>query len=323
MIQSTVARLGDLVPSSHLLVVTSRQLVPAIRKQLPRLAAHAILGEPCPRDTAPCIGLAAAWVCRQDQEGTMLVLPSDHVITPDNVFREAVAAATEFVEENPQTLMTFGIRPTYPAESFGYIQRGSPLSTGAVNAFRVTRFHEKPSANLAQQYLDAGTFYWNSGIFVWKARTILDELGRHQPRMLRHIYAIADAIGTPHFDSIFESEFAAIQRTSIDYAVMEKAADVAVTEAPFQWDDVGSWQALQRLLRTDADGNTIVGKCVAIDTQGTIIRGDQQHLIATVGLRDCIVVHTPNATLVASKHHEESIRRIVKALEEKGWQDYL
>jgi mannose-1-phosphate guanylyltransferase len=220
--------------------------------------------------------------------------------------------------------MTFGIRPTYASESFGYIERGDPLPGGTgVKVFAVQQFREKPHVDLARKYVAAGTFYWNAGIFVWKARTILDQLAQHQPRMLTHIETIAKSRGTERFNDVFASEFAAIEGTSIDYAVMEKAPDVAVIEAPFAWDDVGSWQALQRLLGTDADGNTIVGNCLAIDTRGSIIRTDQGHLIATIGLEDCIVVHTHDATLVASKQHEESIRQIVKMLESRGWHDCL
>ncbi len=324
MIQSTVARLGSLVSANRVLVVTNKRLVDAVRQQLPELPDDSVLGEPCKRDTAPCVGLAAAWVCRDDPNATMVVLPADHVIESDEVFQQAITQASEMVDAEPQRLVTFGIRPSYAAESFGYIERGEKLpASGTAPAFRVKQFREKPKAEVARQYVDSGTFYWNSGIFVWKARTILNLLAEHEPQMHRHIENIANAIKTPQFRDVFETEFAAIAGKSIDYAVMERASDVAVIEAPFSWDDVGSWQSLARLRGTDDDGNTVDGRSVVVHTQGTIIRGSQDHLIATVGLKDCIIVHTPNATLVANKHDEESIREIVKLLEDKGWTDYL
>jgi mannose-1-phosphate guanylyltransferase len=326
MIQLTADRLGGLIPPQQMLVLTSERLVAAIRAQLPEIPPEAIVGEPCKRDTAPCIGLAAQQICRNDPHGTMVVMPSDHVIQPTAVFQESLRLAAHWVDERPDVLVTFGIQPTYPAEIFGYIERGRPLEslrTGAGKTFEVVRFREKPDALIARQYLDAGAFYWNSGIFVWKARTILDALAAFQPRLHGHLQAIEAAWGTRDYDAVLRREFAAIEGISIDYAVMEHAKQVLVVEAPFAWDDVGSWQALARLRGTDAAGNTVVAKHLGFDTRGTIVRGPDDHLIVTLGLSDCIVVHTPDATLVANKHNEEAIRRVVKLLEERGWIEYL
>lgn len=330
MIQATVDRLGDLVPPERVLIVTNVRQVPAIARQMPKLPADAILGEPCQRDTAPCIGLAAIRVSLDDPNATMVVMPADHVIGPDPVFQEAIRFAAALVEERPARFVTFGIRPTYPAESFGYIERGERLDdsvggrTGAPPSYQVRRFHEKPKADLARQYVESGTFYWNSGIFVWKAEAIMQALARHQPQMYEHLQRIAAAYGRPdEFQSVLEREFAAIRGVSIDYAVMEQAEDVAVVEAPYNWDDVGSWQALARLRGTDADGNTIAGRHLGLHTSGTIVRGPDDHLIVTLGLKDCVIVHTPDATLVANKHDEESIRQLVKLIQEQGWTQYL
>jgi mannose-1-phosphate guanylyltransferase len=321
MMQATVSRLGDLVSPERVLVVTNQQLVEAIREQLPDLPPESVIGEPCKRDTAPCIGLAAAWVLQRDPDAIMAVMPADHVISPDTEFRDALRQATALLQERPARLVTFGIKPTYPAESFGYIERGDAL--GARGHFRVKRFREKPPAAVAQTYLDAGTFYWNSGIFVWRAQTILDLLATHEPDMYRHLRTIADSIGTDSFDRTFAAEFEQIKGISIDYAVMERAEEVAVIEASFRWDDVGSWQSLERLRGQDADGNTLVGNCLAVDTQRAIIRSEGDHLVATVGMKDCIVVHTPTATLVANRRDEEAVRKIVQLLAEQGRQEYL
>jgi len=324
MIQATVDRLGDVVSPLRTLVVTNRELADQIRHQLPQLPPAAVLGEPAKRDTAPCIGLAAFQVLRSDPDATMIVMPSDHVIRPDEPFQAAIRYACSLVDQQPGRLVTFGIKPSYAAESFGYIERGEKLDDkGPACAYAVSQFREKPDAATAAQYVESGNFYWNSGIFVWRAATIVDALAQHEPEMHAHLRAIADADGTPQFDEVLQREFFTIKPVSIDYAVMEHAEDVADVEAPFDWDDVGSWQALARLHGTDDDGNTISGKHLGLDTRDTIIRGPDDHLVVTLGVEDLIVVHTPDATVVANRHREEDIRKLVKMLEEKGWEEYL
>lgn len=323
MLQATLDRLGGLVPPDRTMVVTAARLTEAVREQLPELPASAIVGEPCKRDTAPCIGLAAMLLLRGDPEATMIVMPSDHVIEPIKEFQRGLAAAAELVDAVPRRIATFGIAPTYPAESFGYIERGEVIPCPGQRAYQVRRFREKPSADVAREFLAAGNFLWNSGIFVWKARTILDELQRHQPEMAARLSAIASAWRTPEFETVFPREFAAIRGVSIDYAVMENAPEVVVVEAAFRWDDVGSWQSIARLNPADEQGNTIQGRHLGIGTTGSIVRSEPNHLIVTLGLEDCIVVHTRDATLVARKRDEESIRQVVKQIEERGWSEFL
>jgi mannose-1-phosphate guanylyltransferase len=333
MLRQTLDRLGDLAPNERRLVLTNSRLVEAVRKQLPELPAAAVVGEPCKRDTAPCIGLAALLVSRDDPEATMAVMPADHVIRPAEKFQAAIRQAAALVDESPGRIVTFGIRPTYPAEIFGYIQRGERIKSGAnksasgtirpADAYLVKQFKEKPDAATACQYLDSRQYYWNSGIFVWRASTILHALRERQPEMLGHLSAIADSWDSNDRDALFEREFSAIKPISVDYAVMEHAQDVAVIEAPFEWDDLGGWQSLARLEGADANGNTIIGRQLGLDTTGTIVRTDEDHLVVTLGLKDCIVVHTQNATLVASKHDEEQIRQVVKELEKRGLGEYL
>jgi mannose-1-phosphate guanylyltransferase len=248
-------------------------------------------------------------------------MPSDHAISPAADYQKAVSLAARLVDQSPDRIVTFGIRPTYPAESFGYIERGAPL--GEPGVFAVARFREKPPLAVAKEYLAAGNFYWNSGIFIWKAATILTALKKHEPEMCDRLSTIAAVAESPEFPAVFAREFAAIRGKSIDYAVMEKAKNVVVIVAPFTWDDVGSWQAIARLRGTDASGNTICGKHLGLNTERTIVRTSDDHLVVTLGMKDCIVVHTPDATLVANRNDEESIRKIVKLLEERGWTEYL
>jgi len=325
LLEDTVARLEGLVPPERVLVVTSARLLDAARRQLPQVPEAGLVGEPCKRDTAPCIGLAALLVSRHDPDATMAVMPSDHVITPAAKFQDAIRQAAALVEAAPGRLVTFGIRPTYPAESFGYIQQGAALAVapGAAPAHVVARFREKPPAQVAAEYLAAGDSLWNAGIFVWKAATILAALRERQPDCLAHLERIAAAWDGPDREAVFAREFAAIKGISIDYAVLEHAADVVVIEAPFTWDDLGGWSAVARQRGVDAEGNTIVGRHLGIESVRTIVHAAGDHLVVTMGLEDMLVVHTPDATLVADRTREEAVRKVVAELEQRGWQEYL
>lgn len=325
MLRQTVDRLGELVTPAQTLIVTNERLLAPTREQLPELPPASLVGEPCKRDTAPCIGLAALLVSRGDPDATMVVLPADHVIRSAGRFQDAVRQAVGLVEKSPDRIITFGIRPTYPAEVFGYIQRGARIDVheDAAPTFVVKRFREKPDLATATEYLASGDFYWNSGIFIWKAKTILAALAERQPEMLARLRAISEAWGTDDQHDVFVREFTAIHGISIDYAVMEHARNVAVIEAPYDWDDLGSWQSLSRLAGTDRFDNTVIGRHLGLNSRGCIVRTSDEHLVVTVGLNDCLVVHTPEATLVANKRDEESIREIVKMLEARGWGEYL
>jgi mannose-1-phosphate guanylyltransferase len=325
LLEDTVTRLEGLVPPERLLVVTSARLLDAARRQLPQVPDAGLVGEPCKRDTAPCIGLAALLVARHDPDATMAVMPSDHVIAPAAKFQDAIRQAAALVDEAPGRLVTFGIRPTYPAESFGYIQQGAALAVapGAAPAHAVARFREKPPAQVAAEYLAAGNYLWNAGIFVWKAATILAALRERQPECLAHLERIAAAWDGPDREAVFAREFAAIKGISIDYAVLEQATDVVVIEAPFTWDDLGGWSAVARQRGVDAEGNTIVGRHLGIESVRTIVHAAGDHLVVTMGLEDMLVVHTPDATLVADRAREEAVRKVVAELEKRGWQEYL
>lgn len=331
MIQQTVDRLGNLAPAERTWVITNKSLTLPIAEQLPELSRERIVGEPCKRDTAPAVGLSALLVSQGDPDATMVVMPADHLIQPAEQFQNAVKQAVALVEEQPETLVTFGIKPTYAAETFGYIERGQARGQSSevggqdeqAKAFEVARFREKPARSVAEEYVASGNFYWNSGIFVWKARTILDAIARFEPEMHEYLQSIGSAIGQPDFARVLDRDFTAIRGKSIDYAVMERYSPVVVVEAPFGWDDVGSWQALARSVGVDENGNAILGKHLGIRTSGSIVRSTDDHLVVTLGLNDCIVVHTPDATLVADKSQEEAIREVVKALEERGWREFL
>lgn len=326
LLQDTLGRLDGLVPPERTLVVTSARLVDAVRAQLPGLPPQAFVGEPCRRDTAPCVGLAALLVLRHDPDAVLAVMPSDQVIDPAPRYRAALAQAAALVAAAPRRLVTFGIRPTYPAESFGYVEQGAalPAAPGAAPAWAVARFKEKPPARVAAEYLAAGTFLWNAGIFVWRADTIVAALEAREPEAVARLRRIVAAWDGPGRDAVFAAEFAEIRGISIDYAVLEHASDVVVIEAPFSWDDLGGWSAVARQRGADADGNTIVGRGrhLGLDTRSTIVHAAEGHLVVTLGLENMLVVHTPDATLVADRSHEESVRRVVAELERRGWHEF-
>lgn len=323
MIQSTADRMLGLCSGDQLLIVTNQTLVDSIAAQLPDIPRSSIIGEPAKRDTAPCVGLAAALIAAKDPDATMIVMPADHVIGPVDVFQKSLQHAVDLVEADPSQFVTFGIKPSYPAEVFGYIEAGESVGDASIPTFAVQRFREKPDAATAQKFLDAGTFYWNAGIFVWKAKAVLAALQRFVPDMYARIKTIADTIGTEAYEETLQREFTAIEGTSVDYAIMERYENVAVVEAPFEWDDLGNWTAVPRLKGEDQDGNCIDGDHLGIGTKNSVVRSSDGHLIVTVGLEDCIVVHTGDATLVAKKEDEAKIKDVVKQLQERGMDSFL
>lgn len=320
MIQQAVDRASPLISGEQTWIVTNAAQAEETKAQLPEVPGGNVLIEPCGRNTAPCIGLAAIQLLAADPDAVMLVMPADHVIQPNDVFQQAVSQAVDLIEQQPEALVLFGVRPNYAATGFGYIERGDP--TGA--AYKVASFREKPDAETARQYVDSGSFYWNCGIFVWRAAQILAELEKHEPEIHALLMKLRDAVGTSGWDAALAAEFPNMKSISIDYAVLERANDVYVVEAPFEWDDVGSWPALERLLGVDDDGNTIDGPFVGTGTSGCIVRStDENHLIAVAGMEDCIIVHTPDATLVARKDDADAVRELVRLCEERGYDRFL
>ena len=323
LIQDTVDRVAGFISPGETWVVTNRRQAVETARQLPEVPADQILIEPCGRNTAPCIGLAAIQLLARDPKAVMLVMPADHVIGTRTVFEVAVRQALGIVESDPEALVLFGVPPTYPAEGFGYIERGRPLSRHE-ESYEVASFREKPNRQAAEEFLATGQFYWNCGIFVWRAERILEALEQYEPGIHQKLEELRSAIGTENWDGALEELFPEMKSISIDYAVLEKAPGVSVVEAPFAWDDVGSWEALPRLLGEDENRNTVDGPFCGLDTKGCIIRSTAaNHLIATIGVEDCIIVHTPDATLVARKDNPEAVKTLVNLIEKQGYGQYL
>jgi mannose-1-phosphate guanylyltransferase len=324
MLQQTAARIAELVPPERTFIITGADQAAATRAQLPGLPARNVVAEPAPRDTAPCVALAAGIVASKDPEGTMIVMPADHVIEPVDAFQTSVRAAVEVVEADPTALVTFGITPNRPETGYGYIERGPLLEDRlGVPVYRVLQFREKPDRPTAELYLAAGNFLWNSGIFVWRAGTILDAIDEHCPALGSAFAPILRALGTPDEPEALAKHFPQLERAPIDKAVMEHAANVRVLEVPYDWNDVGDWRALATLLPSDEAGNAVQGTVVARDTRGSIIVSDDGGLIATLGVDDLVVVHSGKATLVARKDRLDDLKALVESLARAGYGDHL
>ena len=323
MIQQTADRCYSWVDTTNIWVVTNDVQAEATKSQLPEIPAQNVLLEPAARNTAPCVGLAAIQILARDPDGIMFVLPADHVIHTDESFAAAAKRAVEVVEEDSSRLVLFGVIPTFPATGFGYIERSEALSDATPRLYQVKAFREKPHRELAEEYLRAGRYFWNCGIFCWKAQTIVDLLEKFEPELHAGLMRISEGIRHNRSQQVIKEEFPALKSISIDYAVMERAQNVVVIEAPFQWDDVGSWLSLPRLNGIDTNGNTIDGPFCGIDTQGCIIRTTDDHLIATLGLRNLVIVHTGDITLVADAAQAERIKEIIGQLEKQGRGDFL
>lgn len=322
LIQQAVRRCSSLSSTGSTWIVTNAAHAVETARQLPELSANQILIEPCGRNTAPCIALAAARLLADDPDAVMLVTPADHVITPRDAFIAAVERAVRTVEKNPSQLCLFGIIPTRPATGYGYIERGREL-VGSDRVFDVARFREKPDLNTAREFLRDGNFLWNSGIFVWRAETILEALRQHCPQVMEVLDRFRGEIGTEGFSEALGREFSRMPSISIDYAVLEHSKNVCVLEAPFTWDDVGSWSALSRVHDQDEHGNTVLGLHTGIDTRNSTIFSSDGHLVTTIGLEGCIVVHTERSTLVARLDDEAQIKELLAALEAAGLTEFL
>ncbi len=320
MLQQTVSRVAPLVPPERVLIITGADQAEAVRAQLPEVPAGNVVAEPCPRDTAPCVGLAAAIVAKTDPDGTMIVMPADHVIEPQEKFLKTVRAAVAVIDDDPTAFVTFGIKPTRAETGYGYIERGERLGAPeGIALHKVAQFREKPDRETAERFLADGRFAWNSGIFLWRARAILDALATHRPAIAAALDRIAPALGSADEVAVINREFPGMERIPIDKAVMEKADNVRVLEVVYDWNDVGDWRSLSGLVAPDAHGNTVQGQVHLVETSNSIIVSDDGGLIATLGVDDLVIIQSNGATLVARKDRLDKLKGLVEGLGKAGF----
>lgn len=319
MLQLTVERILPLVDMEDIYIATNRSYQELVRQQLPELPMENILCEPVGRNTAPCIGLGAVHIAQKYEDAVMLVLPSDHLIKYNAMYLDTLARAAEVAEEG-ENLVTLGITPDYPETGYGYIKFLPDQRHGA--GFAVERFVEKPDLETAKAYLATEQYLWNSGMFIWRIQTILRNLERHLPDTYAGLLRIGAAIGTAEENAVLEREFSAFKSESIDYGVMEKAENIYTLPGSFGWDDVGSWNAIERIQQANEFGNVINGKAVTVDTKRCIIQGGKR-LIATVGLEDLIIVDADDALLVCEKGDTAAIKKVLEHLRICNQTEYL
>ena len=337
LLRATFERLDGLVPLENRFVAVGRAFARLVRDVLPEVDESRLLIEPVGRDTAPCVLRSALEIARLDPDATILVLPSDHEIAPNDVYRQALANAARLVENQSKRVATLGVLPTEPSSAFGYVERAERLDEipeGTGVAYRAVRFHEKPDADKANDYLKTKRFYWNAGVFVWKARRILELIEELDPDLRQSVAALKKLdppqnrllSACPEFDALF----AAAKPISIDYAVLNKLKEnLVVVLAEFQWSDLGTYSALERLASPAADGNAVVGATVvALNSRGNFVRAasprlPRKKLVALVGVDDLLIVETDDALLVAKKGNDSAARELVKKLREEGYDEYV
>jgi mannose-1-phosphate guanylyltransferase len=331
LLQVSYERLRGILPANQIYVCTNAAHTQLILDDLPELPKENVLGEPMGRDTAAAVGYTAAILKKRDPDAVCAVVTADHVIEPVDVFQTAIKTAFDLTVTHPNELVTFGIVPTFGHTGLGYVHRGEPLITKeGATAYKVLAFKEKPDKPTADRYVESGRYYWNSGMFVWRADTVLGELAAHLPDTHSALVKIADAWGTPAQQATLNDLYPKLKKISVDFAIMEPAslgkgkAQVAVVEMPVQWLDVGAWTSLAETLATDEHNNAHECKTsLFIDSDDNIIFStDPEHLITTVGVSDMIIVHTPDATMVCPKNESQRVKDLVGKLKEKFGEKY-
>ncbi len=310
LVGNTLSRIATLVSLPDALVMTSGALKERMVEELAPVPAHRIIGEPRPKNTAPAIALAAKLLAAEDSDAIMVVLPADHVIGDDDSFRAAIELAVG-AAETKRALVTLGIRPTRPETGYGYIRAGS--SCGLDGVFEVESFEEKPDLERAEGYIEAGGYFWNSGMFIWRADVFLAELERRLPDVAAALAGVSCGPGDAGFDDELVHFYESVDGISVDYGIMEKADGVLVVPADFGWDDVGAWPAVARIWPGDDDGNTVRGDALVIDSSDCVAYSESG-TVAVLGMSGVVVVRTADATLVVPKDRAGEVRRIVAAL---------
>ena len=331
MIQRTVDRLAPLADASDVWVITNDLLSEAICGQLDCVPANQVICEPEARNTAPAAGLAAFLIERDAPDAVLGMFPADHTIGNEPAFLAVIRQAVEIAAAG-ENMVVLGITPTRPETGYGYIETGAAASNGAV---RVRRFTEKPNQQRAEQFLAAGNYHWNSGVFLWSARTLANAVREHLPETAPHLEAIAAAFGTPEFERVFAEQYPQCDNISVDYAILEprsakgeSQSNLYCLPADFGWNDLGSWAALyehQLAHHNGADGDKNVTEssgCLAVDAHGNYVYSPKK-FVSLVGVADLVVVETDDALLITNRSRSQDVGKLVKMLQDKGRKDLV
>lgn len=323
LIRQTVDRVLPLVPIEKVFVVTVARYAEETLKHIPELPVENLILEPEGKNTAPCIAYGTLRMTASAGDPVIVVLPADHAVGDDEGFRSVLRFACEtagaILENGRYPLITLGVTPTTPETGYGYIKSAQKVvsSSGGYTAYRVDRFTEKPDLNTALGFLKEGGYYWNSGVFVWKASSIISDFSRIIPGWYRHFGKISESIGKALEDEAVTSFYKAIEPGSIDKLVLEHSDNTVVIPVGYPWSDVGSWKTLDEFLRTDEDENIFRGNGVSVDSSGCLVLGDRR-VIALVGVRDLVVVDSGDGILVLNKENSQDVKKVAEELSKKN-----
>lgn len=325
MLQLTVNRIKDIIPAERTFVITNLQYIEEVRKQVPKIPAENIIGEPIGRNTAPCIGLAAMLLKQFDEHSGMIVIPSDHLIDDVKEFKKAITEGLNFAEKN-DAIITLGITPTHPETGYGYIQfiddTGININRTGIHIYKVKTFAEKPTLETAKVFLESGDFLWNSGMFIFRADVILNEIKKLLPDLYHSLGKLEKTIRTNKFNNALEKAYAEIKSISIDYGVMEKTKNVYVIKAGFVWSDLGSWDEVYRIKSKGKDGNVIIGSSFTKDSSGNLVMSPDA-FVGLIGVQNLIIVNTKDGLLICSRGRSQEVKELVDYLKRKGIMENL
>ncbi|MCX7872296.1 MAG: sugar phosphate nucleotidyltransferase [Verrucomicrobiae bacterium] len=325
-LQQAVSRASKIINPSNIFVITNIEQEKAVRAQLPRLNKNNIIAEPCGRDTCAAVTLGAALVGARNKDAVMAVLPADHVVLDEDRFLGILSDSFSLASKK-EVMITIGIEPTEPHTGFGYIKLQEKFESEPelkINTvfWKAERFVEKPPYEKAVEYLRSGGYRWNAGMFIWSYKTLLNGLQKHQPGFYELCLKWTEAaFKVSALTGVIKGDYPGINKISVDYALMERAENVVVASGDFRWDDLGSWSALYKHLTADEHGNCIVGNCTCVDSHGNLVfdaRKKSRSMVATVGVKDSIVVLTDDAILIAQKGQDQKIKELVKKLAENS-----
>ncbi len=322
LLQDTVRRLEPLIRREDIYVIANRSHEPIVREQLEWLPADHYVGEPVGRDTAPAVGVIATVIHHRDPNAVILITPADHVISRDRYFRRILQVA-ETVASEGANVVTIGIKPTGPETGYGYIQMAEAHRTFEdVEVHKVASFKEKPDLRTAEEYVASWQYVWNSGMFIWSAKTILQLFKEHAPDIYKLLMRYDASIGTTEESKVFEEVYDAFPRISVDYAILEHARSIHVIPASIGWSDLGSWSSLHEIMESDEEGNVVVGDHVGLDTHNCLIHS-KDRLIATIGLDNMVVVDGGDVVLVMPSGRSQDIKALLEEIEKEGKAKYL
>ena len=309
MIQMTVNRIKPIIPMERIFVCTGEMYVGLVKEQLPELPVQNIIVEPEGRNTAPCIALSAFVMKRQYKDVNMVVLPADHLIVNEEEFRNTILSADEFLDENKEAIVTLGMEPTRPETGYGYIRYGTKSERTIYHeVIKVDAFVEKPNLEKAKEYLKEGNYLWNGGMFVWSIDNILNQIKTHSKNTYTALERI-EIINDNYLQDFINSNYKFTEAISIDYAVLEKSKDIYVIPSNFGWDDVGSWEALDRYREKDEAGNVLVGSAKVVDSQGNLVVSSN-HDIVVEGLKDIYVIENDGKILIGQKSNVSNVKEL-------------